>query len=64
MQVNATALLPGQITCYYDEVSGIVTSVAAPTTPMVDDTPTVAALDVVAVGGLLMFAASRRARRS
>lgn len=27
VQVNATALLPGQITCYYDEVSGIVTSV-------------------------------------
>ena len=27
VQVNNTALLPGQITCYYDEVSGIVTSV-------------------------------------
>lgn len=26
LQVNNTALLPGQITCYYDEVSGIVTS--------------------------------------
>jgi hypothetical protein len=42
----------------------VIPPVAAPTTPMVDDTPTVAALDVVAVGGLLMFAASRRARRS
>lgn len=27
VQVNNTALLPGQITCYYDEVSGIVTSI-------------------------------------